>query len=233
MRIPATIVSIKQETPTVKSFEFDLGENSPDFKAGQWVDFFVRIDGAEAVGGYSITSSLMRQYRVGLAIKLGGDNPVPQYLHDRARVGDEVEMQVGGHVYYTRDMADSIVLLAGGIGITPLMAMMRCVDGGAPGVNATLVHSAQSSVELLFRDDLTEMAARNDRLTYAATITGTHDATWTGLIGRIDRPMLERIVVDTDALYFVSGPPTMIPDMRRLVASMGVPDARIRHESWW
>ena len=45
--------------------------------------------------------------------------------------------------------------------------------------------------------------------------------------------MLERIGVDTDALYFVSGPPTMIPDMRRLVASMGVPDARIRHESWW
>ena len=233
MRVPAKIVSIKRETPTVKSFEFDLGDNSLGFKPGQWVDFFVRIDGVETVGGYSITSSPARQDRIGLAIKLGGDNPVPHFLHNRARVGDRVEMQVGGDFYYTSDMAGSIVLLAGGIGITPLMSMMRYVDEGAPGVDALLVHSAGSPSELLFRDELREMVAGNERLRYAATVAGPTDEPWDGATGRIDREMLERSGVDLRAIFFISGPPSMIPDMRRLLAGMGVPEDRIRYEQWW
>jgi ferredoxin-NADP reductase len=233
MRVPAKIVSITQETPTVKSFEFDLGDNSLEFKAGQWVDFFVRIDGAEAVGGYSITSSPIRQDRISLAIKLGGDNPVPHFLHSRARVGDGVEMQVGGDFYYTSDMAGSIVLLAGGIGVTPLMSMMRYVDEGVPGVDASLVHSAGSPSELLFRDELQEMTARNSRLRYAATVTGPSDEPWNGAAGRIDREMLERTGVDLRAMFFLSGPPSMIPDMRRILSDMGVPEDLIRYEQWW
>ena len=57
MRIPATITHITRQTPTIKSFDLDLGGHELGFRPGQWVDFFVSLEGAEAAGGYSITSS--------------------------------------------------------------------------------------------------------------------------------------------------------------------------------
>ena len=129
MRIPATITSIARQTPTIKSFDLDLGGRELGFKPGQWVDFFVSLEGAEAVGGYSITSSPSVQHSIGLAIKLDeGDHPVTNWLHREARVGDTVEISLGGDFYYTPDMDGPIVLIAGGIGLTPLMSIVRAID---------------------------------------------------------------------------------------------------------
>ena len=117
MRLPATITSIRRETPTVKSFALDLGGREIGFSAGQWVDLFVTIEGAEAVGGYSITSSPADQTTIRLAVKHdGSDHPVTNWLHDDAREGDIVEVSLGGDFIYTLDEARSIVLVGGGIG---------------------------------------------------------------------------------------------------------------------
>ena len=72
MRITAKIAAISQETPTIKSFRLDLGGQNFEYRSGQWVDFFVRIEGAEAVGGYSITSNPTHKGYIDLAIKLDG-----------------------------------------------------------------------------------------------------------------------------------------------------------------
>ena len=121
MRFPATITRIRQETPTIKSFHLDLGGRSINFQAGQWVDFFVTLEGAEAVGGYSITSSPAVQTSIGLAIRRdAGGHPATSWLHEEARVGDEVEVSLGGDFIYEPDEAESVVLIGGGIGLTPL-----------------------------------------------------------------------------------------------------------------
>ena len=129
MRLPATIMSVTHETPTVKSFALDLGGREIGFSAGQWVDLFVTIEGAEAVGGYSITSSPAEQTSIRLAVKHdGSDHPVTNWLHDAARAGDVVEVSLGGDFTYTPDEARSVVLIGGGIGMTPLMSIVRAVD---------------------------------------------------------------------------------------------------------
>ena len=125
MRLPATITSVTRETPTVKSFALDLGGREIGFSAGQWVDLFVTIEGAEAVGGYSITSSPADQSTIRLAVKHdGSDHPVTNWLHDDASEGDMVEVSLGGDFTYTPDEARSVVLIGGGIGMTPLMSIV-------------------------------------------------------------------------------------------------------------
>ena len=233
MRMPARIAWFRQETPTVKSLSLDLDGRELGFRAGQWVDFLVRIDGAEAIAGYSITSSPSDQEHIELAVKLLGDNAVTHYLHNEARVGDQVEVQLGGDFYYTAEMADSLVLIAGGIGLTPLMSIMRYVDESAADAEAVLVYSAGTPSELLFNDQLKEMAARNPRIRCFYTVTRPERQSWDGFTGRIDAGLLKQARIDTAALYYVCGPPPMIRSMLTLLQQMDVPPSRVHYEQWW
>ena len=185
MRRPATIMSVSRKTPTVKSFALDLGGREIGFSAGQWVDLFVTIEGAEAVGGYSITSSPAEQTSIRLAVKHdGSDHPVTNWLHDYARVGDVVEVSLGGDFTYTPDEARFVVLIGGGIGMTPLMSIVRAVDEMASFTRLTLVYSASSPDELLFRREIESIAARNPRIRCVFTVTRAVPETWGGRTGR-------------------------------------------------
>ena len=236
MRTPARIASIHQETPTVKSFKLDLDGRQLEFKAGQWVDLFMLIDGAEAIAGYSITSSPAVQENIELAVKLVGNNPATHYLHNEARVGDLVEVRPGGDFYYTAEMADSLVLIAGGIGLTPLISIMRYLDDSATDVEAVLVYSAGTPSELLFKEELDEMAARDPRVRCVYTVTRPDEPAaggWDGSTGRIDERLLAEARVDPAALHYVCGPSPMIQSMLTLLRNRDVPSSRIRYEQWW
>ena len=234
MRLPATIVAIRQETPTIKSFALDLHGREIGFMAGQWVDFFVTLDGAEAVGGYSITSSPAEQTAVSLAVKRdGSDHPVTNWLHEDAQVGDEVEISLGGDFFYEPDEAESVVLIAGGIGLTPLMSIVRSAHELGTRTRLTLVYSASTPDELLFKSELASIAATNPRISPVFTVTQPSPETWGGHTGRIDADLLRAESIDLDALFFVCGPPSMIRAMVAMLRGLGVPRPRIRYEQWW
>ena len=234
MRIPATIVRIARQTPTIKSFYFDLGGHELGFKPGQWVDFFVTLEGAEAVGGYSITSSPTTQNAIGLAVKLdAGDHPVTNWLHHEARVGDSVEISLGGDFYYTPDMEGPIVLIAGGIGLTPLMSVLRAIDESERYAPTTLIYSVSTPAELLFRRELKEIATRNSAISLVFTITRPGDEPWSGRVGRIDDSLLRSERVSLDSLFFICGPPAMIRDVVEMLNRLGVSGSRIKYEQWW
>ena len=234
MRIPAVISAIRRETPTVKSFTLDLRGRELGFRAGQWVDFFVTLDGAEAIGGYSITSSPSVQDSVGLAIRRDeSHHPVTNWLHEEARVGDAVEISLGGDFYYTPDMADSVTLVGGGIGLTPLMSVLRAADEAERPTRAALIYSASAPSELLFRRELEDMASRNPLLSLAFTVTQPGAEAWNGRVGRIDADLLRAASADLDSLFFVCGPPAMIQNMIQALISIGVPPSNIRYEQWW
>ena len=234
MRIPANITAIRRETPTVRSFALDLGGREIGFSAGQWIDLFVTIEGAEAVGGYSITSSPNDQTMIRLAVKHdGSDHPVTNWLHDGAREGDQVEVSLGGDFTYTPDEAESIVLIGGGIGMTPLMSIVRTVDEISRNTCLTLLYSASSTDELLFRRELESIAANSPRIRCVFTVTRPARQTWDGRTGRIDAEMLRTEGIDLDALFFICGPPAMIQDVAAMLAAFGVPESRVRYEQWW
>ena len=234
MRIPATIVRIAQQTPTIKSFELDLAGHELGFKSGQWVDFFVALEGAEAVGGYSITSSPSVQSSISLAVKLDdGDHPVTNWLHGEAQTGDGVEISLGGDFYYTPDMNGPFVLIAGGIGLTPLMSIMRSIDEADTCAPATLIYSASTPSELLFRQELEGIARRNPAIRLVFTITRAEESEWDGHTGRIDAELVRAAQISSDSLFFICGPPDMIRDIIAMLVELGVDGSRILYEQWW
>ena len=234
MRVPATIAAIRQETPSTKSFRLDLAGRDFSFLPGQWVDCYVEIDGRLEVAGYSMTSSPRTTEVIDLAVKLVGVNPVTQYLHERSSIGDRLYVDGGqGDFFYRPAMGDSLVLIGGGIGITPLMSIVRyVVEEATSDISATLVHSVKDPAELLFWRQLQEIASENDGIRYLFTVTDTEAVPQGMPTGRVTADMITDTQAGPDSLYYVCGPPSMIEDVVTLIGGMGVAPDRIKYETW-
>lgn len=233
MELDATIAAIHQETPTVKSFLLDLMGASLRFLPGQYVDMVIESPWAFETGGFSITSSPVLTTHIQIAVKRLPDRSASIYLNDRAQVGDEVLiMGAGGDFFFQEGMADSLVLVAGGIGITPLMSIVRYVDEAALNVPVTLLYSASNPSELIFRQQLEAVSEKNPRLRCLFTITRPELEPWEGRVGRIDRQMLEENIPDKNAKFYLCGPRGMPENITRMLLEMGVPDSSIKSEQW-
>ena len=218
----------------MKSFVLDLQEPGFTFLAGQWVDLYAPVQGMIEIGGYSITSSPLSKGWIELAVKATGHNPVAWYLHNQARPGDSVEVDGGhGDFFLERGMADSLVLIGGGIGVTPLMSMLRYVRDAAPEVTVAMIASASTPSELLFRKDIEAIAGQRPRTRCLFSVTRTVDPSWKGHGGRIDCAFLQECGVDLEGLFYLCGPPGMPDAIAGEIQRLGVPAARIRYEQWW
>ena len=228
------IAAIKQETPTVKSFVLEYGEQAFHHLPGQWIKLSVEIDGKMESSGYSMTSSPLKRGVFELAIKQGARNPVTRYMYETAKVGDNVTVSDGQGVFiFERGMGDKVVLIGAGVGVTPLMSLLRYIDEAAPEVDTTLLYSIPSPEEFLFRDELAEITSRNPHIHCIVTVTQQNPANWKGATGRIDKPMLQKAGLGADALYYLCGPQAMIEDVDKELSKLGIPASRIVYEKWW
>ena len=234
MGLEARLVRIRQETPTVKSFLFDLQGAEMDFKPGQWVDLYVDIGPSVEVGGYSITSTPLQRGTFELAIKKLPWGAPAIYLHEQAKEGEMFTVQGGsGNFVLDPEWPGSIVFIAGGIGITPIISMLRYLDQTHDGRETLLLYSASSPAELAFRREIEEMTNRNPRSRAIFTVTRPHDGQWDGRTGRIDRDLLREKLPQGESLYYLCGPPPLQDDLSSVLKDMGVPPPHIRTERWW
>lgn len=230
----ADIVDIQQESPTIKSYWLDYGSQALVFLPGQWLDLFACINGRQEVGGYSIVSPPDIRGRLQLAVKDSDQHPVTNYLHHIARVGDSVRISGGqGDFHYERAMGDRLVLLAGGIGVTPLISILRHVYAVAPDVSVTLIYSVSDPQDILFREELDRMSASRSNIRCFYTVTQPLNRDWSGFEGRINRVLLEEAGVDRDALYYFCGPPGFVDDMVRDLLRGGLSPKQMIYEKWW
>ncbi|NQT09235.1 oxidoreductase [Candidatus Bathyarchaeota archaeon] len=234
MKIPVRIRSIRQETPTVKSYILDLGGQEFSFRPGQWVDCYVDADGERGVAGYTLTSSPTTEGTIELTVKRSEEREVTRFMHEEAETGDVIYVDGGqGDFYYLREMGDSVTLIAGGIGITPLMSMLRYVDEGTSDVRARLIYSVKVPSEIIFRRQLEEIARRNERIGCVFTVTRPGGELWEGHTGRIDDGLLRTEGASLEGIFFICGPKPMGQDMEETLKGLGVAEERIRYEQWW
>jgi ferredoxin-NADP reductase len=229
--IPVKIAEIIQETPTVRVLKIDLHRQDFLYKPGQWIDCYADINGVCEIVGYSLASSPRLKGFIELAVKLS-DNPVTMYIHEGAAVGDTLYIEGGqGDVYYEPCMGDKVVMAAAGIGVSPLMGILRIIDE-ATNAEVTLFQSASTFDELIYYKEIVKRTEANPRLRYVPSVTREKPPDGVGE-GRITGETFEKHSVDFDSLFYLSGPEGMIPDIRDYLLCRGVDAERIKYEVWW
>jgi len=231
---PATIVAIRQETPTIKSFVLECSAAAFAFMPGQWIDLHVEIAGHDEVGGYSMINAPRGDGRIELAIKYSDTHAVTRYLHENARVGDRVAVSNGsGSFYYEPGMGDRVVLIGAGVGVTPLLSIMRHISSEQPQVEVTLLYSVAVPEEVLFAEELAQMRRTREKTRVLITVTQPQGTRWTGLTGRIDARKLAEAGLSQGTVYFICGPGEMVDNTARMLVELGVPEHKVIFEKWW
>lgn len=229
--VQTPILATFDESPDIKTIRM-LRPEGFDFEAGQFVPVRLRVDGKEYVRCYSISSSPGASGFLEVSVKRQG--VVSNALHATARPGAILSIKApNGAFKYPAGDDRPIVLLAGGVGITPLISMLRHAVHTEPSRPVTLVYGAQYESSLAFRGELDFLARRHPQLKVVYSVTKQSPPQPSFYPGRIDASLLRAMVPDlVHSIAFICGPAPMIDGMKALLAGMGVPPAQIRHEKF-
>jgi ferredoxin-NADP reductase len=215
---PATIADVRRETPRVKTIGLDV-PGWPGHRAGQHVD--VRLtaeDGYQAERSYSIAAPANGE-RIELTVEEIDDGEVSPYLTAEARAGDELELRgpVGGYFVWDPEYPGPVLLVGGGSGVVPLMAMIR-QRGRVP---TTLVYSARTLDDVIYRNELERVAG--DGLDIALTLTRSQPEGWAGYSRRVDAGLLAEIAPPSAErpLSFVCGPTPFVEAVALALVELG------------
>ncbi|MEX0761186.1 MAG: ferredoxin reductase [Dehalococcoidia bacterium] len=230
----ATVRRVKLENHRAKTFTFTLPHWRP-FKPGQHFD--VRLtapDGYQAQRSYSIASPPETEGEIDLTIEMLEDGEVSPFFHSEVQEGDEIELRgpIGGPFTWTVRTGGPVLLAAGGSGIVPLMSMLRHRQAsGAIDINMLLLYSARSLEDVIYRQELDQMAA-DPNLIVRYTLTRSRPEGWTGYGRRIDQPMLEEALADLGeaSLAYVCGPTPFVESVADTLVTTGMLPAQIRTE---
>lgn len=229
----ATVLRLIQETPQVKSLVLDV-PGWEGHRAGQHLD--VRLtaeDGYQAERSYSIASA-PAEPQVTLTVERLDDGEVSPYLTDELRPGDALELRgpIGGWFTWRPEEGGPLLLVAGGSGIAPLMAMIRQRAAAQSPVPVCLLYSSRSYEEIIYREELDRCAAADADLDVVYTLTRSQPAGWQGYRRRIDRAMLEEAAWAPAEcpLVFVCGPTPLVESAATTCVELGYASARIKTE---
>jgi ferredoxin-NADP reductase len=228
----ATVRELVDETPRARTLVLDVPD-WPGHRAGQHVD--VRLtadDGYQTERSYSIASAPERA-TVALTVQRIDGGQVSPYLTEELRVGDQVELRGPFTSYFVWRTEDGgpLLLLAGGSGLVPLMAMLRHRAATSSTVEARLLVSARSIDDVLYRDELAKLAAE-DGLAAHFTLTRDPPPDWRGFARRIDAEMLRTVGPSPRRRprVFVCGPTAFVEQAADLLVQLGHAPAAIRTE---
>jgi ferredoxin-NADP reductase len=222
-----------QETPHVRSLVLDV-PGWQGHRAGQHLD--VRLtaeDGYQAERSYSLASA-HGDPRLTITVERLDDGEASPYLTDELRVGDELELRgpIGGWFTWRPEEGGPLLLLAGGSGIVPLMAMIRQRAAVQSPVPVCLLYSSRSYEEIIYREELDRRAAADVDLHVVNTLTRFQPSGWQGYHRRIDRAMLEEVgwAPAEHPLVFVCGPTPLVESVSTLCVELGHAPERVKTE---
>jgi ferredoxin-NADP reductase len=227
------LIEVIPETPRTKSLILGV-PGWEGHKAGQHVD--VRLtaeDGYQAQRSYSIASA-PEDGRLEIVVERLEDGEVSPYLTDELRVGDRLELRgpIGGWFTWEAREGGPLLLVGGGSGIAPLMAMIRHRAAANSDVPTRLLYSSRSYEEIIYREELEDLVARDGSLEVIHTLTRSKPEGWSGYHRRIDAEMLREVAwsPDESPLAFVCGPTSFVEAAATALVELGHDPARVKTE---
>jgi ferredoxin-NADP reductase len=237
----ASVADVVSETPRARTLVFEV-PGWPGHRAGQHVD--VRLtaeDGYQAQRSYSIASA-PEDASVALTVERLDDGEVSPYLTDELRVGDKLELRgpIGGHFVWDVRIGGPLLLVGGGSGIVPLMAMLRhrtAALGTATAdarhqIPARLLYSSRRWDEVIYRDELARLVEDDPTLEVTLTLTREPPQGWTGFRRRIDRMMLAEVAWPPAERphVFICGGTLLVEAVAAALVELGHDPARVKTE---
>ena len=232
----ARVIEVRDETPRARTLVLDVPQ-WPGHRAGQHVDVrLVAEDGYQAQRSYSIASP-PEDGTVALTVERLDDGEVSPYLVDELRPGDGLEMRgpIGGYFVWSVVRGGPLLLIAGGSGIVPLMAMLRHRAGADASARAAVpvrvLYSARTPDHVIYRAELEQLAAP-PLVEVVLTFTRNAPSEWTGYRRRIDRAMIEAVCWAPSAAphAYVCGPTPLVESVATLLVELGHAASRVRTE---
>ena len=227
----ATVAEVRPETPRTKTLALDL----PDWeghRAGQHVDIRLTAeDGYQAQRSYSIASA-SRAGSLELTVERIDDGEVSPFLTDEVRPGDELELRgpIGGYFVWRAEYGEPLLLVGGGSGLVPLMAMLRHHRARGSEVETRLLLSARTIDDVLYREELEGL---DGSIKVAITLTrGPAPPDWQGWTRRIDRDRLAAVgpPAEKRPRIYVCGPTPFVEEAARILVELGHDPAAVHTE---
>lgn len=230
--------SIIKETPNVKTFR--LLPLSGDrflpftFVPGQFLNLAFWIGGARMNRSYSISSSPNQREHVDLTVRREPRGAVSRHIVDLLKVGDIIE--AGGPVgkfTFTGKEADSIVLISGGVGITPMVSISRYLTEESWPGDIYFIYVCRTPEDYILADAIGALERENSKLHVIITMTRAEGTDWQGPRGHLTKELLTQSVPElTSRRIHLCGPIPMMDATKALLAEMGVPPDQLKTEAF-
>ena len=231
-RLSLKVEQVVDETPSTKTIRVAASQGElPYFRAGQYINLFVEIDGARTSRPYSIASTPGRLY-FDLTVRRMPGGFVSDYLLDRVKPGDFLESTSPSGSFYYEPLMDTgdLVFLAGGSGITPFMSIIREAAEKKPPFTVHLIYGSRGPEDVIFAHELKELANTHPNLKVDLVMSEPPEG-WTGQCGLLDAQMISSLVGPVEGkTFYICGPEQMYLLCQGALESLGVPARRIRRE---
>lgn len=236
-KITARVDAIVQEARDVKTFRFLLEGGPPiAYSPGQYLQITAPVpDGRREFTrrSFTISSSPTEPGCFQITVKRNLAGTVSNFLHDRLREGDRLEMMAPFGQFTLREgEAHRLCLIGGGSGVTPIRAILRAIVDQRFPVEGRLLYLSRREEDIIFHREFLEMPEAHPGIRTCFALTDPSPG-WTGLTGRISAELLDGALEGfTPDLVFLCGPPPMMELAGTLLAARGIDRGRIRTEKF-
>lgn len=233
----ATITRIILRTETIKSYFLALPQPFTH-SAGQHVDLRLTApDGYQAIRSYSIASAPSQTGEIELAIERLKDGEVSPFFHDVVAVGDEIELRgpLGGHFVWSAADGGPLLLIGGGSGLVPLMAMVRYRQQVGSTVPTILLLSARTWDDVLYRDELLELQRLANGVVLLLTLTRDFPRREGDYSRRIDAALVADVLGRLRSMpkhVFICGSNPFVNSAAEAALAAGLPATMIKAERY-
>jgi glycine betaine catabolism B len=222
------IMEIIDETPDTKTFRVE--NQNIHFYPGQF--FMVRFEDSETFKrAYSVASSPQQNF-IDITMNLIGEFTKKLW---KTKAGDYLILKGPyGKFYFSEEMKNDLVLICGGLGISPLMSIVRYCNDKRLQNKINLIYSVRTPNDIVFNKEIKKINDENNNFNYTITITRPDDKTvWTGKTGRIDIVLIKKNIEDVEnSLYFLCGPLEFVKSAITLLESLGAKKEQIKTDIW-
>jgi len=230
-KIKAEITRVIEHTPYIRTFELGFDKNiNFEWKPGQFANIAFDKDGNARP--MSIANSPKDKGKIAFTVRLSKEFTTELF---KKKEGDALYFEGPYGRFTLDDSKDSIVMIAGGVGISPFLGMIRSIRDSFYKKNIILFYSVKSKKDFVSLDEL-EDAQKQGWFTLVPILTSKDEnelKDWEGEKSRIDKDMiLKHVKNPAEKTFLICGIPQMVADVMKIISEIGVSKQDIRFEGW-